>query len=62
MTVFGESKACTRAATWSLHRASSCSIERTGATEWRYAKAGRRCLGGTLRERRRQCRRRRGAG
>eukprot|EP00965_Chrysotila_dentata_P095768 3165653-Pleurochrysis_carterae.AAC.1 len=27
MTVAGESKACTRAATWSLRRASSCSSE-----------------------------------
>eukprot|EP00965_Chrysotila_dentata_P135118 4467923-Pleurochrysis_carterae.AAC.1 len=27
MTVFGESKACTRAATWLLRRASSCSSE-----------------------------------
>eukprot|EP00965_Chrysotila_dentata_P066319 2195535-Pleurochrysis_carterae.AAC.1 len=27
MTVVGESKACTRAVTWSLRRASSCSRE-----------------------------------
>eukprot|EP00965_Chrysotila_dentata_P254843 6212013-Pleurochrysis_carterae.AAC.1 len=61
MTVVGESKACTRAATWSLRRASSCSIGRTGGTECRHAKAERKCLGGTLREKRRPCRRRWGA-
>eukprot|EP00965_Chrysotila_dentata_P030163 1004409-Pleurochrysis_carterae.AAC.1 len=50
MTVVGESKACTRAATWSLLSASPAARKK-GGLEWRHANEERRSREETLRGR-----------
>eukprot|EP00965_Chrysotila_dentata_P200838 6180211-Pleurochrysis_carterae.AAC.1 len=62
MTVVGESKACTIGRPLGQSAGPAPALARTGGTGWRHAKAGRKCLGGIPRERRRQCRRRWDAG